>query len=156
MGKRRACPECNSHKIFVGGMNQLKCKECGAVFPRSLAVYIDYVPTNPRAKSTRRQADKQEKRQAKKLAARQTIASGQTPIDKADIKSDLLRVECKYTDKKSYSLKYEDLRKVANASTGDQMPLFQIDFRDRGSYYIVPEGWFLQLLESYRRDNQIN
>ena len=156
MANRKACPSCHSFKVSWWEFSKLKCKDCDHVFQKSEAVYIKYVPANPRSKSTRRQADKQERRQAKKLSARQTIASGQTPIDKADIKSDLLRVECKYTDKKSYSLKYEDLRKVANASTGDQMPLFQLDFRDRGSYYIVPEGWFLQLLESYKRDHKLD
>ena len=102
------------------------------------------------------QAEKQERRVARDLGARQTIASGQTPVDKADVKSDLLRVECKYTDNKSYSLKVEDLVKVASQATGDQIPLFYVEFRANGeAYYVVPEHWFLLLLEKFK-DDQTN
>lgn len=107
-----------------------------------------------RSRSYRKQADKQEKRVAKQVGGRTTIASGQTPIDKGDVRSDTVRVECKYTDKKSYTLKVDDLVKVAAQSTGDQIPLFYIEFRENGeAYYVVPEAWFLQLLERFEDDS---
>ncbi len=74
-------------------------------------------------------------------------------MDKGDIKSDLVRVECKYTDSKSYSLKAADLVKIAGQATKDQIPLFYVEFRTEGEgYYVIPEHWFLQLLEKYKDD----
>lgn len=88
------------------------------------------------------------------MGGRTTVASGQTPIDKGDVRSDTVRVECKYTDKKSYTLKASDLVKVASQATGDQIPLFYIEFRESGeAYYVVPEDWFLQLLENFQDDS---
>ena len=150
MGKRNACPHCGSFNLKTWLLGKIKCGGCQRVFPKIHAVSTEYVPKKPRSKESRRQADKQEKRVAKKLGARQTIASGQTPIDKGDVRSENVRVECKYTDKKSYSLKAEDLQKIANASRGNQIPLFYVEFRQHGEgYYVVPEGWFIELLENY-------
>tara|TARA_Y100000034_G_scaffold87794_1_gene105298 strand:+ start:203 stop:577 length:375 start_codon:yes stop_codon:yes gene_type:complete len=111
---------------------------------------IEYVPKK-RRNNPRRAADKQEKRVAKKLDARQTIASGQTPIDKADVKSDRLRAECKYTGKQSYSLKRADLAQLSSQTGVDKVPVFVIEFQTPPSetFYVVPEDWFLQLWESY-------
>jgi hypothetical protein len=134
-------------------MGKVMCGECRRAFPKTKVVSMTYVPKKPRSKESRRQATKQEKRVAKSVKGRPTIASGQTPIDKGDVKSEQVRIECKYTDKKSYSLKAEDLRKIANASKGNQIPLFYVEFREFGeSYYVVPEGWFLELLESWNND----
>jgi hypothetical protein len=92
---------------------------------------------------------------AKQVGGRQTIASGQTPIDKADVRSESVRVECKYTDRMSFGLKVEDLQKVANQTTGEQIPLFYIEFREAGAgYFVVPEAWFLQLLETFQNADQ--
>jgi len=150
MGKRASCPHCGSFNIKAWALGKTICGACRRTFSKFQAVSREYVPKAPRSKSTRRQADVQEKRVAKDLGARPTIASGQTPVDKGDVRSDRVRVECKYTDKKSYSLKAEDLRKIANAAQGEQIPLLYVEFREQGkSYYIVPEGWFLQLLEAF-------
>lgn len=150
MGKRDSCPHCGSFNIKAWALGKTICGKCRRTFSRFQAVSREYVPKKPRSKSTRRQADKQEKRVAKNLGARQTIASGQTPIDKGDVRSDTVRVECKYTDKKSYSLKAEELQKIANQSEGDQIPLFYVEFRKQGqAYYIVPEDWFIQMLEAF-------
>lgn len=154
MGKRDSCPHCGSYSIKTWALGKVICKHCRRTFSKLDVVSKEYVPKNPRSKSTRRQADKQERRVARNLGARQTIASGQTPIDKGDVRSENVRVECKYTDKKSYSLKAEDLQKIANATTGEQIPLFYVEFRQHGqAYYIIPEGWFLQLLEAFHDQN---
>ena len=153
MGKRNACPFCESFNLHAWALGKLRCKSCNRAFSRRQAVSTEYVPKTSRAKSTRGQANRQEKKKAKLLGGRQTIASGQTPIDKADIRSELIRAECKYTDKASFSLKQRDLVKVAEASTGEQIPVFLIEFREQQeSYYVIPEGWFLQLLEAYTHD----
>lgn len=150
MGKRDSCPHCGSFNIKTWALGKVICKQCRRTFSRLDVVSTEYIPKKPRSKSTRRQADKQERRVSRNLDARQTIASGQTPIDKGDVRSERVRVECKYTDKKSFSLKAEDLRKIANATTGEQIPLFYVEFREAGqAYYVVPEGWFLQLLEAF-------
>lgn len=154
MGKRNSCPHCASFNIKTWALGKMICKDCRRTFSKLQVVSRDYVPKKPRSKSTRRQADRQEKRVASDLGARQTIASGQTPVDKGDVRSDTVRVECKYTDKKSFSLKATELKKIANAAQGNQIPLFFVEFREFGqSYYIVPEGWFLQLLEAYNDSN---
>jgi hypothetical protein len=150
MGKRNACPHCGGFNLKTWAMGKLLCGGCGRAFSRFHAVSAEYVPKKPRSKSTRKQADKQEKRVAKSLGARQTIASGQTPVDKGDVRSETVRVECKYTDKKSHILKVADLEKIANASSGNQIPLFYIEFRQHGqAFYVVPEGWFKQLIEVF-------
>jgi hypothetical protein len=136
-------------------MGKTRCTSCARVFSSWEIESKEHEPKNPRrSQSTRAQADKQEKRVAKQLNARQTIASGQTPVDKGDVRSDQVRVECKYTDSKSYSLKSEDLIKIAAQATGDQIPLFYVEFRKEGeAYYVVPEHWFLALLEAYNDQN---
>ena len=128
MGKRDSCPHCGSFNIKTWALGKVICKKCRRTFSKLESVSREYVPEKRRSKSTRRQADKQERRVSKDLGARQTIASGQTPIDKGDVRSERVRVECKYTDKKSYSLKAEDLKKIANAASGEQIPLFYVEF----------------------------
>ena len=153
MGKRKACPSCGGFNLQIWALGKVRCKGCNRAFSVALLVSADYTPSKSRAKSTRRQADKQEKRTAKKLGARQTIASGQTPIDKADVKSEYVRAECKYTDKKSFVMKRSDLAKVSAACTGGQIPAFMVEFREfNETYYTISEGWFLQLLEAYKHD----
>jgi uncharacterized Zn finger protein (UPF0148 family) len=155
VSKRPTCPVCKSINLKTWSMGKVLCKNCGRAFPKHQIASEEYVPKKPRkSRSTRKQADKQEQRVAKQVGGRQTIASGQTPVDKADVRSETVRVECKYTDKKSYSLKAADLAKVASQATGDQMPLFYVEFREHGeAYYVVPEHWFLQLLELYENDS---
>lgn len=131
---------------------------CGRVFPRREVTVKELrranAPRNVGAQSSRAQADKQERRVAKDLGARQTIASGQTPIDKGDVRSEDVRVECKYTDAASFSLKEADLEKIAAATTGRQMPLFYVEFRKKKrGYYVVPEEWFRQMLEAWNDQN---
>jgi hypothetical protein len=103
----------------------------------------------------RKVADTQERRVAKKIGGQQTLASGQTPIDKADVKSRVIRAECKTTEAKSYSLKREDLEKIAAQAEGDKIPVFVVEFMPgHSNYYIVPEAWFLELLDFYDQHHQ--
>lgn len=154
---RGTCPHCNGSDLTSWSLGKLRCRSCDRAFSRHEVEVESVVSRSPRgSKSTRAQADKQERRVAKRLDARQTIASGQTPVDKGDVKSDILRVECKYTDNKSYSLKAEELSKIAQNATGSQIPLFFVEFRTEGeAYYIIPEHWFHRLLEAYKND-QVN
>jgi hypothetical protein len=150
MGKRKACPHCGGFNLHSWALGKVKCKGCHKAFGRHDIVSLEYVPKK-RRKNTRRVADRQEKRVAKKLGARQTIASGQTPIDKADVKSEMLRAECKYTSKQSYILKRADLNLIAGQAGAEQIPVFVLEFQKAPSesFYVIPEDWFVQLLESY-------
>ena len=75
-----------------------------------------------------RRAKAQEKETASRLGGKQTLASG-SKAEKGDVRvSGVLRLECKCTSRKSYSLKREDLRKIANAATGGEVPALEIEF----------------------------
>lgn len=136
-------------------MGKLMCGTCRTVFSRFDALKVEYKP-KPR-KSTRAISSRQERANAKKIGGRVTIASGSTPVDKADVKASDTRMECKSTGKKSFSLKKEDLVKLEGQAIDDEMPVFAVEFRGgpgepSRNYYVLPEGWYLQLLELHRLD----
>ena len=79
--------------------------------------------------SHRERSAKQERAAADRYGARVVGGSGSTPLSKGDFqKRGLMRGECKFTDKKSYSLKLEDLKKLENEVRGDEGPVFEIQF----------------------------
>jgi hypothetical protein len=59
-----------------------------------------------------RRSREQEEAGAKRLGGRRVAGSGSGWVTKNDVKTDRLSVEYKYTDKKSYSLKFADLLKA--------------------------------------------
>lgn len=59
-----------------------------------------------------RRSRQQEQDAADRLDGRRVSGSGSGWITKNDVKTDDLSLEVKYTDKKSYSLKYQDLLKA--------------------------------------------
>lgn len=59
-----------------------------------------------------RKSKRQEVRAADRLDGRRVSGSGSGWVTKNDVKTDDLSIEIKYTDKKSYSLRYEDLQKA--------------------------------------------
>lgn len=70
--------------------------------------------------------------------------------DKADVVvRDVLRIEDKTTLKRSYSLKLDDLLRLQGQTKGDEMPVLKVCFEDnlRQQYCIIPEHWFVFLLE---------
>ncbi len=133
-------------------MGKLKCGNCKNVFKSRNVVLKDYVPQNKRP--TRKISDAQEKANAKKLGGQRTAGSGSVPnpVHKGDVRAHDLRLECKSTGKKSFSLKLEDLKKIQSQARGDEIPVFSVEFRGttKEEFYILPEAWFLQLLEAYR------
>lgn len=135
-------------------MGKLRCRACNKVFAKTKAVKAEYVPKTRRP--TRRISDKQERHNAKSTGGRTTIASGSTPVDKGDVKGELLRMECKSTEKKGYRLTLEDFEKIESQAKGEEMPVFNIEFRrpdgTKKQLYVINEGYFLELLELHRRD----
>lgn len=87
---------------------------------------------NPQKQKSKRQ----EKRVAKKVDGRTTVASGAVPFDKGDVSSESFLIECKTTDKKSYSLKNEIFEKIAREAVNvGKIPLMAIEIN--GAEYIV-------------------
>ena len=161
MGKRKGCPVCGSFNLKRWALGKFKCAKCNSVHFPSALTSTEYVPkTSRRSRSTRGQANRQEKKKAREYGVHQTIASGQTPIDKGDLKGRndgwkegaSIRVECKYTDAKSYRLSADSLSELASVS-GDSIPILLVEFRKaagaENTFCVVPEGWFKQLLGAY-------
>ena len=143
------------------------CNECGRFLVKRWSRYIcthcqlEYKKTDVEVKSTFRnmnkeKSDRHEKKAAKKIRGRQTPASGAMAFNKADVYSDLVRMECKTTEKRSYSIKKELLLKVAGETEHGKMPVFNVRFEEESgnlNYYIIDEGFFLELLELWRNHN---
>jgi Holliday junction resolvase len=82
---------------------------------------------------TRKRSQRQEKGVAGLLLGRTVPASGAVRHGGYDVrKQGELTIECKYTSKKSYTLKLEDLQKVKAAAlrNGAEKPLMTIRFVD--------------------------
>ena len=141
----KPCPACESTSYRVHSRWRLQCVACSRLYEK----HDIWIVTKEKS-DKRKRADKHEKKVAKKIGGKQTIASGSTPIEKGDVKSKHLHVECKTTEKKSFSLKCSDLKKIASQSPSGKIPTFVVQFEhehNNDNYYIVDEGWFLQLLQ---------
>jgi hypothetical protein len=96
----------------------------------------------------------QEKDLKEKLQACLVRGSG-SGKDKMDVKiPKLLRVECKNTLKKSYSIKLDDMQKMYNSVKDGEVPFMQIDFIDKESRTLgrfIVTGY--EVLERYVEDN---
>lgn len=107
--------------------------------------------------NTRRVADKHEKRVAKALGARQTVASGQVPFAVGDVADNLFLYECKtrMTPSKSYTVQKATLDKLEQERRQALKPAAALVFTFGGDddYYIVDQRVFKQLLDAYRREN---
>ena len=146
------CPRCISRtnvRPAPTGRGAFLCTTCGAQFrPEDVGGGGTY------KYSTRRRSDRQEGHNARRVEGRVTVNSG-AGRDKGDVKvSGLLREEDKTTEKASYVLKLADLRKVAAAARGDEIPIMRIAFEDdlRQQYVVLPSDWFQQLLTAYREN----
>ena len=82
--------------------------------------------------TTKYQSTKQEKRVAKDLDAKVTVASGALDFQKADVRNDLWLVECKTTSKSFYSLTEKTWSKIEKQAIKDgiRMPMMCIDLED--------------------------
>jgi hypothetical protein len=101
-------------------------------------------------------SDRHEKNAANKVNGRTTLASGALPFDKGDVKNSLLRMECKTTEKKSIVLKRALLLKIQRETEMGKIPVFNVQFEHPTgdlNYYVLDEGWFLQLLDLWEKEN---
>lgn len=151
------CPDCQG-SLKDWGVRKKMCLDCGSEF-RNSDLYSKPKASRSKHNTTRKIADKHEKRAAKQFQARQTIASGQTDIEKADLTNSVARFECKTTKNLSYGLKLSDLEKLRSQTALDKIPVFVIELdRDgtRQEFSIVPSQWMNHLLtlwSTYDQDN---
>lgn len=102
-------------------------------------------------KTSHDRAPEQEEEWASRLDGRTTLASGSLPHDKGDVVTGLLRVECKTTSKKSFSVTREMVDKITDqALSTSRIPAIVIEFNDDGKpvmeVAVVPT-WVLECLE---------
>jgi len=81
---------------------------------------------------------RQEKYVAKRYGGRTTIASGATPADKADVRIDKVRVECKRTNGKQIAVKKEYLEKLERECLAHEIPVLNIQIEDSNWYLVRP------------------
>ena len=95
-----------------------------------------------------RRSKKQEERTADKYYGSRNIMSGAGWVRKNDVRTIDLLVENKFTDKKSYSIKSEEMVKLARtAILEDRVPVLQVDLGGR-SYVVLLEDDFLEMLNA--------
>jgi hypothetical protein len=97
-----------------------------------------------RNNDNQRRSTEQEKKAEQRYGARRQPASGALPHAKADLRDPgRVRVECKFTRAKSYTLKLEDLKKLERERTGDEHPVFEIEFQSEKPFkrYVVIPQW---------------
>ena len=146
----KPCTECGCS--LVKRWSRYICPRCKATYKRT-----DVEVASAYRNLNKEKSDRHEKKAAKKIRGRQTPASGAMAFNKADVYSDLVRMECKTTEKRSYSLKKELLLKVAGETEHGKMPVFNVRFEEESgnlNYYIIDEGFFLELLELWRKYNE--
>ena len=67
-----------------------------------------------------------------------TIASGNMWFDKGDLKTEDYMIECKYTDKKSFRITTNILRKLWNdALDAQKLPILSIGIKDNEKLWIL-------------------
>jgi len=111
-------------------------------------------------KHRRRLSKKQERRVAEGVGGRAQCGSGALPGNKGDGRVyGRLRIENKFTTKKSYSVKRSDLDKIRAECQGRETPVFQIDFRDpafnrlEDSWVLIPEQVWRKLIRDTSDDS---
>lgn len=82
--------------------------------------------------TTKYKSNLQEKRVAKELNAKVTVASGALSFQKADVRSDEYLVECKTTSKTFYSLTEKTWKRIEKQAINDgiRIPLMCVDLED--------------------------
>lgn len=94
---------------------------------------------------------KQEQAGAERLGGRRVAGSGSGWVTKNDVKTDDLSVEYKYTDKKSYSLKYADLLKAEKHAFEDSLRdfAFVVGFGEKHGQTLRVEREYVVVSRSY-------
>ena len=93
-----------------------------------------------------KRSKKQEERTAKKYDGSRNAMSGAGWVRKNDVRTIDLLIENKFTDKKSFSIKAEEMVKLARtAILEDRVPVLQVDLGGQ-SYVVLLEDDFLAMV----------
>ena len=96
-----------------------------------------------------KRSKKQEERTAEKYNGSRNVMSGAGWVRKNDVRTIDLLIENKFTDKKSFSLKSEELVKLSRtAILEDRIPVLQIDLGGR-SYVVLLEDDFVSMVRDW-------
>ena len=99
-------------------------------------------------KRRRKLSNKQEQKATKELGLKMSPASGATMFGGGDGRlAGKIRLECKFTEADSYTLKLEDLLKLRKQAIkgGLERPIFQIEFKGKfKAKYAVVEDYTLE------------
>lgn len=104
--------------------------------------------------ATLKDSQRQERSLAKQLGGSVNAGSGNGWVRKGDVRSDKELWECKITSSKSYSLKYEELRKVYEQALMDgRIPIFLVEFMKQGeSFVVLTKDDYMEMREAYFGD----
>ena len=93
-----------------------------------------------------KRSKQQEERTAEKYNGSRNVMSGAGWVRKNDVRTIDLLIENKFTDKKSYSIKSNEMVKLSRtAILEDRIPVLQVDLGGR-SYVVLLENDFLEMI----------
>ena len=93
-----------------------------------------------------KRAKQQEERTAERYNGSRNVMSGAGWVRKNDVRTIDLLIDNKFTDKKSYSIKSNEMVKLSRtAILEDRIPVLQVDLGGR-SYVVLLENDFLEMI----------
>lgn len=104
--------------------------------------------------ATVKDSQRQERALAREVSGSVNAGSGNGWVRKGDVRSDKELWECKITSAKSFSLKYDDLRKVFEQAIMDgRIPIFMVEFMKQGeSFVVLTKDDYMEMREKYFGD----
>ncbi len=104
--------------------------------------------------ATVKDSQRQERALAREVLGSVNAGSGNGWVRKGDVRSAQELWECKITSAKSFSLKYDDLRKVFEQAIVDgRIPIFMVEFMKQGeSFVVLTKDDYMEMREKYFGD----
>jgi hypothetical protein len=104
--------------------------------------------------ATVKDSQRQERALAREVLGSVNAGSGNGWVRKGDVRSERELWECKITSAKSFSLKYDDLRKVFEQAIVDgRIPIFMVEFMKQGeSFVVLTKDDYMEMREKYFGD----
>lgn len=104
--------------------------------------------------ATIKDSQRQERALAREVLGSVNAGSGNGWVRKGDVRSDKELWELKITSAKSYSLKYDELRKLFEQAIMDgRIPIFLVEFMKQGeSFVVLTKDDYMEMREAYFGD----
>jgi hypothetical protein len=101
--------------------------------------------------ATIKDSQRQERALAREVQGSVNAGSGNGWVRKGDVRAEQELWELKITSAKSFSLKYEDLRKVYEQALVDgRIPIFLVEFMKQGeSFVVLTKDDYMEMREKY-------